>query len=166
MYKRQVWEGEYSNQLPLIRSILAFNSFSEGWALYAEQLGDELGAYEDNPAWQLGYLQGAAFRACRLVVDTGLHHKRWGREQSIRFFMDRNGNKREEVESEVDRYCSWPGQATGYMVGKQEILRQRERATVALGGQYDLRDFNQSVVDGGNVPLDVLAGNITRYIGS
>lgn len=161
-----VWEGEYSNQLPLIRSLLAFNSFSEGWALYAEQLGDELGAYEDNPAWQLGYLQGAAFRACRLVVDTGLHHKRWGREQSIRFFMDRNGNKREEVESEVDRYCSWPGQATGYMVGKQEILRQRERATVALGGQYDLRDFNQSVVDGGNVPLDVLAGNITRYIGS
>ncbi len=161
-----VWEGEYSNQLPLIRSILAFNSFSEGWALYAEQLADELGAYDDNPAWRLGYLQDAAFRACRLVVDTGLHHKRWSREQSIRFFMERNGNGREQVANEVDRYCSWPGQATGYMVGKLEILRQRQRAMAALNSRYDLRDFNQSVVDGGNAPLDVLAGNISRYIES
>ncbi len=159
-----VWEGEYSNQLPLIRSILAFNAFSEGWALYSEQLADELGAYGEHPAWKLGYLQDAAFRACRLVVDTGLHHKRWGREQSVRFFMERNGNKREQVASEVDRYCSWPGQATGYMVGKLEILRQRQRAMQALGEAYDLRDFNQAVVDGGNAPLDVLAGNITRYI--
>ena len=161
-----VWEGEYSNQLPLIRSILAFNPFSEGWALYAEQLADELGAYDEHPTWRLGYLQAAAFRACRLAVDTGLHHKRWGREQSVRFFMDRNGNKREEVASEVDRYCSWPGQATGYMVGKLEMLRQRERARTALGNAYDLRDFDQAVVDGGNAPLDVLAGNISRYIDS
>ena len=159
-----VWEGEYSNQLPLIRSILAFNAFSEGWALYSEQLADELGAYAEHPAWKLGYLQDAAFRACRLVVDTGLHHKRWGREQSVRFFMERNGNKREQVASEVDRYCSWPGQATGYMVGKLEILRQRQRAMAEMGEAYDLRDFNQAVVDGGNAPLDVLAGNITRYI--
>lgn len=159
-----VWEGEYSNQLPLIRSILAFNAFSEGWALYAEQLADELGAYAEHPAWKLGYLQDAAFRACRLVVDTGLHHKRWSREQSVRFFMERNGNKREQVASEVDRYCSWPGQATGYMVGKLEILRQRQRAMRELGEAYDLRDFNQAVVDGGNAPLDVLAGNISRYI--
>ncbi len=159
-----VWEGEYSNQLPLIRSILAFNAFSEGWALYSEQLADELGAYAEHPAWKLGYLQDAAFRACRLVVDTGLHHKRWGREQSVRFFMERNGNKREQVASEVDRYCSWPGQATGYMVGKLEILRQRQRAMEALGEAYDLRDFNQAVVDGGNAPLDVLAANIGRYL--
>lgn len=161
-----VWEGEYSNQLPLIRSILAFNAFSEGWALYAEQLADELGAYAEHPAWKLGYLQDAAFRACRLVVDTGLHHKRWGREQSVQFFMQRNGNKREQIASEVDRYCSWPGQATGYMVGKLEILRQRERAREALGPAYDLRDFNQAVVNGGNAPLDVLAGNVGRYIGN
>ncbi len=159
-----VWEGEYSNQLPLIRSILAFNAFSEGWALYSEQLADELGAYSDNPAWRLGYMQDAAFRACRLVVDTGLHHKRWSREQAVRFFMERNGNKREQIASEVDRYCSWPGQATGYMVGKLEILRQRERAMAALGGSYDLRDFNQAVVNGGNAPLDVLAANISRYV--
>ena len=161
-----VWEGEYSNQLPLIRSILAFNAFSEGWALYAEQLADELGAYDENPAWRLGYLQDQAFRACRLVVDTGLHHKRWTREQGIRFFMERNGNKREQVESEVDRYCSWPGQACGYKVGHSEIVRQRTRAQQALGPAYDLRSFNDAVVKGGNAPLDVLAKTVDRYIAS
>lgn len=161
-----VWEGEYSNQLPLIRSILAFNAFSEGWALYAEQLADELGAYDENPAWRLGYLQDQAFRACRLVVDTGLHHKRWSREQGIAFFMERNGNKRPQVESEVDRYCSWPGQACGYKVGHSEMLRQRSRAQQALGGAYDLRKFNDAVVKGGNAPLDVLAKNVDRYIAS
>jgi uncharacterized protein (DUF885 family) len=159
-----VWEGEYSNQLPLIRSILAFNAFSEGWALYAEQLADELGAYDENPAWRLGYLQDQAFRACRLVVDTGLHHKRWSREQGIRFFMEKNGNKRPQVESEVDRYCSWPGQACGYKVGHSEMVRQRARAQQALGGAYDLRKFNDAVVKGGNAPLDVLARNVDRYI--
>ncbi|AKH42040.1 uncharacterized protein (DUF885 family) [Altererythrobacter atlanticus] len=159
-----VWQGEYANKLPLIRSILAFNAYSEGWALYAEQLADELGAYADHPAWQLGYLQDQAFRACRLVVDTGLHHKRWGREQAIRFFTERNGNKRAQVESEVDRYCSWPGQACGYKVGHSEITRQRSRAQGALGADYDLRAFNDAVVLGGNVPLDVLAKNVDRYI--
>ncbi len=159
-----VWEGEYSNQLPLIRSILSFNAFSEGWALYAEQLADELGAYDESPAWRLGYLQDQAFRACRLVVDTGLHHKRWGREQSIRFFMERNGNKRPQVESEVDRYCSWPGQACGYKVGHSEMVRQRSRAQAALGDRFDIRLFNDAVVKGGNAPLDVLAKNVERYI--
>jgi len=161
-----VWEGEFSNTLPLIRSILAFNAFSEGWALYAEQLADELGAYDDNPAWRLGYLQDQAFRACRLVVDTGLHAKRWTREQGIRFFMERNGNERNEVENEVDRYCSWPGQACGYKVGHSEMVRQRSRAQQALGPAYDLRAFDDAVVKGGNVPLDVLARNVDRYIGS
>lgn len=161
-----VWEGEYSNQLPLIRSILAFNAFSEGWALYAEQLADELGAYDENPAWRLGYLQDQAFRACRLVVDTGLHHKRWSREQGIAFFMERNGNKREQVESEVDRYCSWPGQACGYKVGHSEMVRQRSRAQRALGPAFDLRKYNDAVVKGGNAPLDVLAKNVDRYIAS
>jgi len=161
-----VWEGEYSNQLPLIRSILAFNAFSEGWALYAEQLADELGAYEENPAWRLGYLQDQAFRACRLVVDTGLHHKRWSRQQGIDFFVERNGNSPNTVAVEVDRYCSWPGQACGYKVGHTEMVRQRSRAQQALGGAYDLRKFNDAVVKGGNAPLDVLARNVDRYIAS
>lgn len=159
-----VWQGEYANRLPLIRSILAFNAYSEGWALYGEQLADELGAYADDPVGQLGYLQSIAFRACRMVVDTGLHSKGWTREQAVRFFMEKNGNKREEVVNEVDRYCSWPGQACGYKMGHSEINRQRTRAQEALGASYDLRDFDQAVVDGGNVPLDVLAKNIDSYI--
>lgn len=161
-----VWQGEYANRLPLIRSVLAFNAYSEGWALYGEQLADELGAYDNDPVGRLGYLQSIAFRACRMVVDTGLHTKGWSREQAVRFFMEKNGNKREEVVNEVDRYCSWPGQACGYKMGHSEINRQRDRARQALGAAYDLRDFDQAVVDGGNVPLDVLAHNISRYVGS
>ena len=159
-----VWEGEYSNRLPLIRSILAFNAFSEGWALYAEQLGDELGAYDDFAVGRLGYLQSLAFRACRLVVDTGLHAKRWSRQQAVDFFVQRNGSKPEEVRGEVDRYCSWPGQACGYKIGHSEIVRQRGRAEAAMGARFDRRTFNDAVVKGGNAPLDVLAKNVERYI--
>ncbi|MFM5948671.1 MAG: DUF885 domain-containing protein [Novosphingobium sp.] len=159
-----VWQGEYANRLPLIRTLLAFNAYSEGWALYAETLGDELGAYDGDPVGQLGYLQSIAFRACRLVVDTGLHAKRWTREQAIDWFATTNGSGRAEVSSEVDRYCSWPGQACGYKMGHSEILALRDKARGALGGKYDLRDFNDAVVGGGNVPLDVLGQNVDRYI--
>ncbi len=161
-----VWQGEYSNQLPLIRTMLAFNAYSEGWGLYAEQLADELGVYDDFPVGRLGYLQSLAFRAIRLVVDTGLHHKRWTREQGVRYFVETNGSKEEEVASEVDRYCSWVGQACGYKIGHTEIVNQRSRAQKALGERYDLRDFNDMVVKGGNVPLDVLAKNVDAYIAS
>ena len=159
-----VWQGEYSNQLPLIRTMLAFNAYSEGWALYGEQLADELGVYEGDPVGRLGYLQSIAFRACRLVVDTGLHAKRWTREQAVQWFHQTNGSKIEEVRSEVDRYCSWPGQACGYKVGHSEINRQRDRAKAALGAGYDLKAFNDTVVKGGNVPLDVLAKNVDEYV--
>lgn len=159
-----VWQGEYANQLPLIRTLLAFNAYSEGWALYAETLGDELGAYEGDPVGRLGYLQSIAFRACRLVVDTGLHAKGWSREQAIQWFAETNGSGLSEVTPEVERYCSWPGQACGYKIGHSEILRQRDLAKTALGAKYDLRDFDDAVVTGGNVPLDVLATNVSRYI--
>ncbi len=159
-----VWEGEFSNRLPLIRSILAFNAFSEGWALYAEQLADELGAYDDFKVGRLGYLQSLAFRACRLVVDTGLHSKRWTREMGRQFFVERNGSKVEEVASEVDRYCSWPGQACGYKIGHSEIVRQRARAQAELGSRYDFKAFNTAVVLGGNAPLSVVANTVSRHI--
>lgn len=159
-----VWEGEFSNRLPLIRSILAFNAFSEGWALYAEQLADELGAYDEFKVGRLGYLQSLAFRACRLVVDTGLHSKRWTREQGRQFFVERNGSKVEEVASEVDRYCSWPGQACGYKIGHSEIVRQRARAQAELGSRYDFKAFNTAVILGGNAPLNVVGNTVSRYI--
>ncbi len=159
-----VWEGEYSNRLPLIRSILAFNPFSEGWALYGEQIADELGAYDEFKVGRLGYLQSLAFRACRMVVDTGLHAKGWSRERARQFFVERNGSKPEEVAGEVDRYCSWPGQATGYKLGHSRIVAQRERAEAALGGAYDFKAFNDAVVLGGNAPMNVMERNVTRYI--
>jgi uncharacterized protein (DUF885 family) len=159
-----IWQGEYTHQMPLIRQLLAFNAYSEGWALYAEQLADELGAYEQDHVGRLGYLQSLAFRACRLVVDTGIHAKKWTREQGVAFFVDMNGSNPLEVASEVDRYCSWPGQACGYKVGHSEIVRQREKAKSALGARYDLKAFDDSVVLGGNVPLDVLAKNVDEYV--
>ena len=159
-----VWEGEFSNRLPLIRSILAFNPFSEGWALYGEQMADELGAYDEFKVGRLGYLQSLAFRACRMVVDTGLHAKGWSRERARNFFIERNGSKPVEVFSEVDRYCSWPGQATGYKLGHSEIVRHRSRAQSELGQAYDFKAFNDAVILGGNVPMDVLAKNVDRYI--
>jgi uncharacterized protein (DUF885 family) len=159
-----IWQGEYTHELPLIRQMLAFNAYSEGWALYAEQLADELGAFDTDLIGRLGYLQSLAFRACRLVVDTGLHAKRWTREQGVQFFVEVNGSNPLEVASEVDRYCSWPGQACGYKVGHSEINRQRDRARAALGAAFDLKAFNDTVVLGGNVPLDVLGLNVDEYI--
>lgn len=159
-----IWQGEYTHEMPLIRQLLTFNAYSEGWALYAEQLADELGAYESDPVGRLGYLQSLAFRACRLVVDTGLHAKRWTREQGVQFFVDVNGSNPLEVASEVDRYCSWPGQACGYKVGHSEINRQRERAKTALGSTFADKAFNDTLVLGGNVPLDVLARNVDEYV--
>ena len=159
-----IWQGEYTHDMPSIRQMLAFNAYSEGWALYAEQLADELGAYDNDRVGRLGYLQSLAFRACRLVVDTGLHAKRWTREQAVQFFVDVNGSNPLEVASEVDRYCSWPGQACGYKIGHSEINRQRDRAAAAMGPKFDRRAFNDTVVLGGNVPLDVLARNVDEYI--
>jgi uncharacterized protein (DUF885 family) len=161
-----IWQGEYTRRMPLARQLLAFNAYSEGWGLYAEQLADELGAYEDDPVGRLGYLQSIAFRACRLVVDTGIHAKRWTREQGVRFFVDVNGSNPLEVASEVDRYCAWPGQACGYKMGHSEINRLRAQSMKSLGPKYDLKAFNDTVVLGGNVPLDVLGQNVEEYIRS
>jgi uncharacterized protein (DUF885 family) len=159
-----IWQGEYTHDMPLVRQLLSFNAFSEGWGLYAEQLADELGAYESEPVGRLGYLQSIAFRACRLVVDTGIHVKGWTREQGVRYFVEMNGSNPLEVASEVDRYCSWPGQACGYKVGHSEINRQRDLARTKLGGRFDVKAFNDTVVRGGNVPLDVLARNVDEYV--
>jgi uncharacterized protein (DUF885 family) len=159
-----IWQGEYTYKLPLIRSLLAFNAYSEGWALYAEQLADELGAYEGDPLGQLGYLQSLSFRACRLVVDSGLHAQRWTRAKAIQWFAETNGSTVEEVQGEVDRYCAWPGQACGYKVGHSEIVRLRDKAKAALGARFDLRTFDDALVLGGNVPLTLLEGVIDRYI--
>jgi uncharacterized protein (DUF885 family) len=158
------WQGEYTFKLPLIRSLLAFNAYSEGWALYAEQLADELGVYRENPVERLGYLQSLSFRACRLVVDTGLHAKRWTRAQAIDWFATANGSSLEEASGEVDRYCAWPGQACGYKVGHSYINRLRDGARQRLGDRFDFKSFNDALVLGGPVPMTVLDGVVDRYV--
>ena len=159
-----VWQGEYTFKQPLIRSLLAFNAYSEGWALYAQQIADELGVYDDFPVGRLGYLQSLAFRACRLVVDTGLHAKRWTREEANQWFVENNGSNPEEVRGEVDRYCAWPGQACGYKVGHSAINRLRAGAKSELGDKFDFRRFNDAVVLGGAVPMSVLSRVIDDYV--
>lgn len=159
-----VWQGEYTFKQPLIRSLLAFNAYSEGWALYAQQIADELGVYDDFPVGRLGYLQSLAFRACRLVVDTGLHAKRWTREEANQWFVTNNGSNPEEVRGEVDRYCAWPGQALGYKVGHSAINRLRDKAQAELGDKFNFKRFNDAVVLGGSVPMTVLGDIIDAYI--
>ena len=159
-----VWQGEYTFKQPLIRSLLAFNAYSEGWALYAQQIADEMGVYDDFPVGRLGYLQSLAFRACRLVVDTGLHAKRWTRQQANEWFVTNNGSNPEEVRGEVDRYCAWPGQACGYKVGHSAINRLRANAKTQLGDKFNYKRFNDAVVLGGAVPMSVLGNVIDDYI--
>ena len=151
-----IFQGEYTYRLPLIRTLVAFNAYSEGWALYAEQLADELGVYDEDPFGRLGYLQSLAFRAARLVVDTGLHDLRWSREKAIQVFVDADGSTEDDLAAEVDRYCAWPGQACGYKIGHSEIVRLRGAAQAALGERYDLRRFDDAVVETGAVPITLL----------
>jgi len=112
----------------------------------------------------LGYLQSLGFRACRLVVDTGLHAKRWTRQQANEWFVKNNGSNPDAVRGEIDRYCAWPGQACGYMVGLTEINRLRNKAQAELGDKYDFRRFNDAVVLGGAVPMTVLGRIVDGYI--
>lgn len=162
------WQGAYlteTGKLPLARIVISgFNAYVEGWALYAEQLGDEIGMYDHDWAGRLGYLQAQRFRAVRLVVDTGLHAKRWTREQAIDWAVQHTGRTREAMTSEIDRYVASPGQACGYKVGHTEINRLRRKAAEALGPRYDLRRFNDLVVETGAAPLTVLDGVVDGFI--
>ncbi len=159
-----VWQGVFAHRLPVIRSLLAFNAYIEGWALYAEQMGDELGMYADDPFGKIGYLQSIQFRACRLAVDTGLHAKRWSRDQAVDWFVANNGSPRDQLRAEVDRYCAWPGQACGYKIGHSEINRLRTKAQKVLGARFDVRSFDDALVLSGAVPLTVLARVVDDYI--
>jgi uncharacterized protein (DUF885 family) len=161
-----VWQGEYANRMPLIRTHLSFNAYTEGWALYAEQTADELGAYDGDPLGRLGYLQSMAFRACRLVVDTGLHAKRWGLDQAVDWFQANTGMGADQIRSEVTRYCAIPGQACGYKMGHNQINQVRSKAQAMLGSRFDMRRFNDAIVMAGNVPLTLLPRIVDRYVAS
>jgi uncharacterized protein (DUF885 family) len=145
------------------RSGFGYTAFSEGWALYAETLGFDLGLYTD-PYSRFGHLQWQAFRAARLVADTGIHHLGWGRQQAIDFMVERTGAEREFVTSEIDRYSSQPGQALAYMIGKLKIDELRDRARQSLGPRFDIRRFHNAVLDQGALPLATLERLIDEWI--
>ncbi|MDG2521888.1 DUF885 family protein [Caulobacter segnis] len=145
------------------RRTVRFSAWTEGWALYAEQLADEIGAYDDNPVGRIGYLQGQLFRACRVVIDTGLHHARWPREQAIDWMVANAGEQRDAAEREIDRYCVYPGQACSFMVGKQQIVAAREAARRRLGGRFDLRAFNDLILASGPLPTKVLERMVEQW---
>jgi uncharacterized protein (DUF885 family) len=150
-------------ELPKFRRGSGFTVYSEGWALYAETLGQDLGLYRD-PYSRFGYLQWQAFRAARLVVDTGIHALGWKRQQAIDFMVERTGEKPDFVAAEVDRYYSWPGQALAYMIGQLKIVELRDRAKARLGARFDIRRFHQVVLDQGAVPLPVLERAVDDWI--
>jgi uncharacterized protein (DUF885 family) len=151
------------HDLPAFRRFASYDAYSEGWALYSEQLGKELGFYQD-PYSEYGRLENEMWRAIRLVVDTGVHEKHWTRQQMVDFFKLHTAMDDQNIQTEVDRYISWPGQALSYRLGQQKILELRERARKQLGARFDVRQFHARVLSLGPVPLDVLDASVTRWI--
>lgn len=150
--------------LPFFRRLVPFTAYAEGWALYAEKLARENGAYRDDPYGELGCLAAELFRAVRLVVDTGIHHKRWTREQAIAYMEDHTGQPTESIVSEVERYIVMPGQACAYKVGELKMLQLREKARQALGERFDIRQFHNVVLKDGSMPLALLERQVDAYI--
>ncbi len=150
--------------VPIFRTFGLFTAYVEGWALYAEQLTWELGFYDNDPFGNLGRLQAEMFRAVRLVVDTGIHHKRWTREQAIDYMVANTGMTTSEVTTEIERYIVMPGQACAYKIGMMKILELRELAKSRLGDLFDLRKFHNVVLKNGAVPLSILEEIVTQYI--
>lgn len=149
--------------VPTFRKVLPFTAFAEGWALYTERLAWEIG-YQKNPLDNLGRLQAEMFRAVRLVVDTGLHHKRWTREQAIDYMGEKTGMPESDVVAEIERYLVMPGQALAYKVGMNRILELRERARAELGDGFDLRRFHNLVLTAGDMPLMLLERRVGDWI--
>jgi uncharacterized protein (DUF885 family) len=159
----QIARSTELKDLPRFRRMGGYTAFIEGWALYAETLGGPMGLYDD-PYSRFGHLQWQAFRAARLVVDTGIHSMGWTRQQAIDFLLERTGQSRIFIESEVDRYTSTPGQALAYMIGQLKIIELRDRAREQLGARFDLRRFHNAVIDNGALPLETLDKLIDEWI--
>ncbi|HEY9256257.1 MAG TPA: DUF885 domain-containing protein, partial [Stenotrophomonas sp.] len=160
----QISIGQTLKDLPLLRRSLNPSAFTEGWALYAEQLAAEMGLYQDDPWGDIGRLRAELFRSVRLVVDTGLHRKRWTPEQAIDYMHAQTGMSVPEVRTEVYRYLVQPGQACSYKVGHLKMVELRERARKQLGDRFDIRAFHDLVLDNGAMPLAVLEAAVDDWI--
>jgi prolyl oligopeptidase len=149
--------------VPMFRRFMFFTAFVEGWGLYSERLGYNLGLYED-PYSRFGQLTYDMWRAVRLVVDTGMHYKGWTRDQAIDFFKDNAAKSEHDIVNEIDRYIVWPGQALAYKIGQLKILQIRERAEIQLGDRFDIRAFHDELLGGGALPLDLLEQRMDRWM--
>ncbi|MDR7121348.1 DUF885 domain-containing protein [Rheinheimera soli] len=150
--------------LPLLRRVAPYNSYVEGWALYSELVAKEMGMYQDDPFGDLGRLKAELFRSVRLVVDTGLHAKKWTREQAITYMAETTGTTETDVVSEIERYMAWPGQALGYKLGMLKIVELRSYAKEQLGDNFDIKAFHDLVLLGGAVPMSVLDTKVKNWV--
>ena len=149
--------------LPKFRRFGGYSAYSEGWALYAESIGKELGMFQD-PMQYYGKLDAELFRAMRLVVDTGIHHKKWTREKAIEYMLANSSMPKEDVVPEVERYIAIPGQALAYKVGQLAIQEMRRKAEAALGDKFDIKAFHRALLTDGALPLDVLATKMDEWV--
>jgi len=159
----QISIAQELDDIPTFRKYQHYTAYQEGWGLYSERLGKDVGLYQD-PYSDYGRLEGDIWRAIRLVVDTGVHSKHWTREQMVAYFHDHSNIDDTSIQAEVDRYIAWPSQALAYKVGQLKILELRARAKTALGEKFDLKEFHDQVLDAGALPLDVLSDRIDAWI--
>lgn len=159
----QIALAQELEDLPRFRTLGGHTAYIEGWGLYAESLPAELGLYTD-PYSKFGQLSMEIFRAARLVVDTGIHAKKWTREEAVQYYLDNIPNPEGDIRAEIDRYIVWPGQATAYMIGKLKIQELRERAEEALGENFNIAEFHDVILINGSVPLDILEQNVDNWI--
>jgi len=160
----QLSTAEELKGIPQFRKVLPFTAYIEGWALYCEWLAKQVGWYDNDPFGDLGRLRDELFRAVRLVVDTGIHAKRWNREQAIAYMREKTGMGEKEVKSEIERYIVAPGQACAYKIGMLKIQELRARAENELGEKFDRREFNNVVLKNGALPLEILEEQVNDYI--
>ena len=161
----QISIAQELDDVPTFRKYGGYTAYSEGWGLYSERLGKDVGFYQD-PYSDYGRLEADIWRAIRLVVDTGVHSQHWTREQMVQYFIDHSAIDETSIQAEVDRYIAWPSQALAYKIGQLKILELRDRAKAALGDKFDLRAFHDQVLDAGALPLDVLSDRMDGWIAS
>jgi uncharacterized protein (DUF885 family) len=152
----QISTAQRIEGMPLLRKTAFYSGYGEGWALYAEQLADEIGMYDDDPLGRVGYLKSELWRACRMVLDSGIHAMGWTREQAIKWKMDNDGSLESGAVNEVERYCVWPGQAPSYKIGHTVLNRLRDQEKARHGASFDIKAFHDKVLKSGAMPLDVL----------